>query len=49
MYFCLSAQYRLAERQAKSQQLKIWAGYVPQAAPSGNREYPATVIEVGAG
>lgn len=39
-------QYRLAERQAKAQQLRMWKGYTP-AAISGTKEFAATVIEVG--
>ncbi len=39
-------QFRLAERQAKAQQLRMWKGYTP-AAISGTKEFAATVIEVG--
>lgn len=41
-------QYRLAERQAKAAQLRIWKGYVPPTV-TGSKEFVGTVIEVVGG
>lgn len=42
-------QYRIAERNAKNQQLKIWKGWTPTALTLGSKEYTATVVEVVSG
>jgi len=41
-------QYRLAERQAKLNQLRIWKGYTPPTI-TGSKEFTATVIEIVSG
>jgi endonuclease YncB( thermonuclease family) len=43
-----SRQYRVAERAAKTGQVRIWRGWTPQTV-SGTREYQGTVIEVVSG
>lgn len=40
-----ATQYRIAERDAKAQQLRIWKGYTPKTI-TGTKEFGATVIEV---
>ena len=41
-------QYRLAERQAKAGQVRIWKGYTPPTI-TGSKEFAATVIEIVSG
>lgn len=43
-----ATEYRIAERDAKAQQLRIWKGYTPKTI-TGTKEFAATVIEVLSG